>query len=441
MSSAGSERARAGLVALFVVGGLIRLHNAFAYPPFYGFDVPYNWEYVQLLCAGFQLPHPEAGWAFGHPPLFYWIAALAGRALGCAEPGPAIVAVRLLSSAAGLAAIAAVVALVRRAEPGAERRALFAGGLLLLLPAHVQMSASFGEEMLASSLATGAVVLAALAPAGPRSLRADLGRGALVGLLAGLALLTKLTGVLALAAILGAEAASGWRTGALRRAAARAAAAALVAAAVGGWYYGRNLVQYGYVYPHDLPVHAEMHRQRPGRRTLYDYVYVPRAALTDGRVRHPDMLRSVWGGTYATAWYDGHRHFLPKEGVGVRRLGVAVLALALLPTAAFAVGAWGGLRRALRRTRGPDPVLLLLAGATLAGYAFFTWRNPWWSTVKATYMLGAAAPFAFYASEPLARWSAAPGARGALVRAALAALALLVAAAFSYGLVWAGGGR
>src|SRR5262249_61730194 len=33
--------------------------------------------------------------------------------------------------------------------------------------------------------------------------------------------------------------------------------------------------------------------------------------------------------TYATAWFDGHRFFLPREGAAVRRLGTATLLLAL----------------------------------------------------------------------------------------------------------------
>jgi hypothetical protein len=169
-------------------------------------------------------------------------------------------------------------------------------------------------------------------------------------------------------------------------------------------------------------------------------VYVPAATFTNPVVR-PDLLRSIWGGTHATLWFDGHRHFLPKRGEDVRRVASLVSVLALLPTAAFFVGAAAGLRRALAGRGAVDTPLLLLAAATLAGYALFTFRNPWWSTVKGTYLLGAAAPFAFYASEALARWTARPGARAAAIWAALALLAALIAVSFCYGLVWAGGGR
>ena len=32
-----------------------------------------------------------------------------------------------------------------------------------------------------------------------------------------------------------------------------------------------------------------------------------------------DLLHSVWGSTFATVWFDGHRYFLPVESAAVRR--------------------------------------------------------------------------------------------------------------------------
>jgi hypothetical protein len=215
---------------------------------------------------------------------------------------------------------------------------------------------------------------------------------------------------------------------------------ALVAGVVGGWFYARNLVQYGYLYPYDLPVHAEMHLQEPGERSVLDYVYVPLSTFTDSVSLGPDLLHSVWGGTYVTLWFDGHRHFLPSKGPRVQRMATVVLLLALLPSLAFLIGVGSGIRRAVSASGAPDLPLLLLAGFTLAGYVLFTWRNPWYSTVKGTYLLGAMLPFAFYSSETLARWTAGRSVRRAATWTALAALAILVTLAFTYRLIWSSGG-
>ena len=441
LTGAPSTRWRHALWSAFAVGALLRASNAALYPTFFGFDAGFNWDYVEGLCASWALPHPEAGWSFAHPPFFYYLGGALARAVGCTEPALAVFLVRLVSSAAGLAAIAASVALVRRVDPGNERRAFLAGALLLFLPAQIQMSASFGEEVLTSAFATGAIALASWSVVSAPAAGSDLRRSAGVGVLAGLAWLTKLTGVLVVPAVVGAYALEGWRRGRVRQAAGACAAVLLASLLVGGWFYARSLVLYGYLYPYDLPVHAEMHEQEPGERQLLDYVYVPLATFADPVLGGPELLHSIWGGTYTTLWFDGHRHFLPKRGAAVRQLGTAVLLLALLPTLAFALGALAGLRRALARSGTPDPPLLLLLGLTVAGYVLFTWRNPWFSTVKGSYLLGAMLPFAFYASEPLARWTAGRGLRSAATWTALAALAGSVTLGFSYGLVWAGGGR
>jgi hypothetical protein len=302
------------------------------------------------------------------------------------------------------------------------------------------MSANFGEEVIASAFATGAVALASWSLITPRGPMAELRRSAWVGLLAGLGWLTKLTGVLAVPAVVGAYGIEGLRRRQLGATTRSCVIVALVSGVVGGWFYARNLVHYGYLYPYDLPVHAEMHLQEPGERSVLDYVYVPLSTFTDSVSLGPDLLHSVWGGTYVTLWYDGHRHFLPPKGPRVQRLGTAVLLLALLPSLAFLIGVGSGIRRAVSRSGAPDLPLLLLAGFTLAGYVLFTWRNPWFSTVKGSYLLGAMLPFAFYASETLARWTAGRGVRRAATWTALVALAILVTLAFTYRLIWAGGG-
>jgi hypothetical protein len=208
----------------------------------------------------------------------------------------------------------------------------------------------------------------------------------------------------------------------------------LVALASGGWFYLRNRIEFGYFQPFGLPAHQQMFRMPPGKRGLADYVRIPLATFTDPQLLDPDLLHSVWGSTYATVWFDGHRFLLPRDDPRVTRLGTATLLLALLPTAAFAAGALRGARRALAAPGGPDLPLLLLLGAVLAGYALYTWKNPWFVVVKGTSLLGISLPFACWTSEVLDGWlrrRAAP-----LVAAALLALCACTAAASTFGLLF-----
>jgi hypothetical protein len=314
------------------------------------------------------------------------------------------------------------------------------------------MSAMVNEEMLAALLTS----LCLFALARERLAGADLARpGALrraawVGAAAGAALLTKLSGAVAVATAAATCAAEALRPGARRAAAARVALVLAAALATGGWFYARNRLLYGYFQPFRLAAHERMFTMPPGERGLLDYLRIPAATFLDPQMLEPSLLRSVWGGTFASAWFDAHRFFLPAESDAVRRLGTATLVLALLPTSAFALGLARGARRAIREPRSADLPLVLATALALAGYAAYTWRNPWFVAVKGTALLGISLPYAFYASGELCRWARGRGAR-ALLAAWLVALAGCVAAGTAFdglfgrpelsGLEWRGAPR
>jgi 4-amino-4-deoxy-L-arabinose transferase-like glycosyltransferase len=432
--SAPTRREWIAAALLAAIAVAVRLRNAFTYPADWGFDASFNWRYIYRLTHTWSLPAPTDAWSTSDPPLYFYLAAAVlriGRAL--AQSYHPLVTVPLLSVAAGLGSAALAWALVRRMDPGADRRALLAAGLLLYLPAHIHMSAMVNEEIVATLFASAAVFGLALRGRAEAA-GAGLRRAAGVGLAGGLALLTKLSGglvVLCAGATYALDALPGRRW---RPALARAALAVGVASLVGGWYFLRNRLEYGYLQPHGLPAHQLMFRMPPGERRLSDYLRIPLATFSDPQLLHPDLLRSVWGSTYATVWFDGHRSFLPVRSEGVRRLGTLTLLLALLPTAAFARGLARGARRALSDPRGPDAPLVILTLLGFAGYAFYTWRNPWFATLKGTSLLSLSLPFAFYASGELERWTR--GRAAAWVWSGLAALALAVVLSCSYDLVW-----
>ncbi len=422
-----------GVVLAAVV---IRIHNAFHYPLHFGFDAPANWDYIQHLLSSWRLPRPDEGWSTAHPPFFYYVSALLGRVIA-GDKQTITIAVRVFSSLVGLAAAVCAVVWVRRVDSSRAVRALIAAAVILFLPAHIYMSAMLGEEILSSALISMVVLGVAW------DLDAEEGSGlslvgvAGLGLLAGLGFLTKLTGVLVIAAACFAWAVAGWKRGTIRDAVARILLFGSIATVIGGWPYALNFVQYGYFYPQNLSVHEIMFTMPPGERFATDYLQFPLATFTDPQVLSPDLLHSVWGTTYTTLWYDGHRVMLPRSAPTVENMGTLLLLLGLLPTVAFAVGLVRGAKRALASPGGADTVFVALVGLTVAGYVLFTWNNPWYATVKASYLLGAAVPFAVYSSEVLADWLAARSAlRRAVVGVVLGALLLGSASVFTVGLVF-----
>lgn len=431
-----------GCALVVAIGIAIRINNAFLYPIDYGFDAPANWEYVARLLDSWALPAPDSGWSTAHPPFFYYLAAALGRLMGGAGKTEIVVAVRLLSSAIGVVGVLAVAWFVSRADPGGDpergpRRVFIALASLLLLPVHVYMSAMLGEEILAAALTSIALVGAASVLTRPGRPRAALWKMAGLGVVAGLAFLTKLTGLLVIVAVALAFGLDGLRRGRLPEAIARVVVFGLVAVTIGAWPYVRNRIEYGYFYPQSLAVHEIMFSMPPGERSVTDYFRFPLATFSDPPVIAPEMLHSVWGTTYLTLWFDGHRVILPRSEIRVRRVGTLMLLLGLLPTLAFAAGLGRGVRRAVESPGGPDTLMIAIVVLTLAGYVLFTWKNPWYATLKGSYMLGIAAPFALYTSEALADWGKPPPAwRATIVWLALAALLTTSALTFTVNLVY-----
>jgi hypothetical protein len=400
--SAWVAAACAALVAVWV-----RVHNAFAYPADWGFDAAANWQYIHALTRSWMLPPPDAGWSTGDPPLYFYVSAAVLRAIAFRP-----VLIPLLNVLLGLVLAGLAGWFVRRRAPDDGTRALLAGLLVLYLPAHVQMSAMVNEELLAAVL-TSLVLL-------------TLARPALAGVAGGLATLTKLSGALSVGAAALAYAYDGWCRRRPGPAATRIALLSAAALLCGGWFYLRNRWLYGFFVPFGLPAHELMFGMPPGERALLDYLYVPLATFTDPQLLNPDLLRSVWGSTYASVWFDAHRFFLPTDSAAVRQLGTATLLLALLPSAAFAVGLVRGARRCLRGDGSADAPLVALVVLTLAGYALYAWQNPWFAVLKGTSLLGLALPYACYASEVLAGWARRGRVHALAIGAGLVALAVCV---------------
>lgn len=436
-SAAGSGRLFKQLAWwLLGLAAVTRLINALGYKTRLGFDAVENVEYIERLMHSWALPAPDAAWATSHPPLFYYFFAALGRAFATlGQPEVLLKVIPLLGGMASLATAWLASSLVRRMYPEQELRALIALALVLFLPVQIYLSAMVNEEVMATLLASAALWLAVVPAASGRPHERSLARTATIGLLAGLALLTKLSGLLVVAGIAGAWWIQGWRERSWGYTTRRIFLMGTVALCVGGWFYIRNYFQYGYFYPQDLDLHAIMFEMPPGARGLLDYLWFPLATWTDPQLLNSDLLESVWGSTYATLYFDGHRHFL-AHSTAVSRMGTALLILGLLPVAAFARGLYGGIRRTCTEKSSAELPLLSLVALSLVGYVGFTWNNPWFVTLKAGYMLSLSLPFAWYASETLARWSSQPGARRWIIWAWLFALGTAVTLSFTNGLIF-----
>jgi hypothetical protein len=266
---------------------------------------------------------------------------------------------------------------------------------------NLYISAYVTNESLHAALASGIVLatVALLLAPGPRP-------GALLvwAVLVSLAVLTKYTAWIPTSVAAFFLAVRWWRVdrtppGAVAR---RLAVAGAVVVTLAGWFYVRNLLHFGQLFPLnvDLPGQANQWWSQPG-------YYTPDFFLRFGSVlSHPFLagFHTAWDSFYSTLWGDGQ---LAGQMVARARhphwdyewMAVGYW-LAVPATALLALGAGRGLWLAFRH---PDPghravhsFLLTLAYALFLSVLFMTLRQQDYGQAKAFYALASIAPLSVF---------------------------------------------
>jgi hypothetical protein len=378
----------------------VRLWNALYGPLLWGYDAWGHVAYAIYLDLYRALPWADQGWSYFHPPLHY----LFGWALAQAGSGDVLVrGLSLVGSAASLATAALAAWMVRAAAPTRPGLELVGFGAVAFLPVHFFMSPMPGNE-LTECLLTAAVLVAFVA--NERRARPTLAGAALVGVLGGLALWTKFSGLLTLLVACAALALRAGLRGAWSAPAgpaiARAALIVGIGLAISAPYTLRNLQAFGtpFQLSRDFALVAQVERdQPPGQRGVLDYLRLPAATFTDPNPLAPHLLGSVWASVYLNVWADTYRESDVARALEAEReerrsttwmglLGLVATALALVGGALAARDVRQGRRREVYLP------LAVQAAVSLAAFAFFTWRVPLWSALKASYLFGLSLPFA-----------------------------------------------
>jgi tetratricopeptide (TPR) repeat protein len=421
----------------------VRVWNAVFGPLFYGYDAWGHISYVFFLDMYRAIPYADQGWSYFHPPLHYLI----GWALmQFGKPEVLVVGISLLGSAASLGVAALAIRPIRQALPDRPALALLGFSAVAYLPVHVYVSPMPGNEMTAAFFATAA--FAAHLRNESRN-EPTLSADAFTGVLAGLAMLAKVTGATACLAI-GALSVLRWlRSGDARgrfpRIAIRALAIGVPLLLLAAPYYGRNLGEFGTPFMTSEAVHDVARvqaRQLPGERGILDFVRFPLEVFDDSLPTAPHMLDVVWPTTYLNVWFDTFREgqlpfspdLTPQPFVHQMAIGFGILGF--VPTLVALFGAVLSTRRALRDSSSClDLGMLILAVGTVASFALFAILVPTWAALKASYLLNLSLPFAFFTARGAAAWASRNAWLGALPGLVGGSVAIVVVLVFSSGLI------
>lgn len=396
-------------LALLVVAVLLRVTMVTRFDPARGYDFPAHWKYVAWMTTHHVLPDAGYSRATYHPPLYY-AAIGALRRLGLPDARIGLLSVLAGCLRLGLFAVGLAALFPRRRLARVAALAVAA-----VLPASVHLDGMINPEAWLG-LATAALLGCAYV-AFARSGRARLGWCLAAALCASLALLTKISALVAIGAVgiaalvEAARGDEGWRAR-LARLAPFVAALGLVAALT-GWYFARNLRLYGkpllwgcYDYGQRAKM-AAVERVPLWKRRDVGYVL----GWTGDIYRRPmwpagyQPTPRFWPLVVATTFADYYRYgFAPERAWNDERPGkphhevwdLARLSIAAgTLIAAVTAAAWlGALAVAWRRRRAGELALLLAPLCAVAGQLWFAWRFPLdeQGPVKGVYLQFAALP-------------------------------------------------
>jgi tetratricopeptide (TPR) repeat protein len=381
------------LILLAAVWALLFLHNFPSLPVASGFDASSHLEYVSYIQEHGRLPKAAEGWEMFQPPLYYLMAAGLLQVGHCAAFQPSgMMLLRFLSLLIGAADLALIFAGLRMIFPNDWKKPLTGLVLAAFLPAQVCLLHYTTNETLSALFVTASLVV------GLHLVRAGQPWGGwycLLGIVLGLALLSKASAVLAVPVIFGALVV---KLAARREQSARiwlevVAAPFLICVIVGGWPYLRLWREYGNPFVGNWNAEVgDLWWQYKGFHTPHYYFSFGNALI------HPFFsgVHGFWDGFYTTLWGDGlwggKVDFWSRPPWNYDFMTVGFI-LALIPTTLVLTGlarALGGCFRAARL-----PWVLLLGAGWFFAFAILgmSFKVASYAQTKAFYGLPVLLPF------------------------------------------------
>jgi len=399
-----------GVIFLALI--LLNLHNAHVYPYKRGIDQSGHVEYIEHFTRSARVPLAFEGWEMFQPPFYYVLASLLYRVSGSLKSA------QYLTAAFGTCNVILAFLMLRLILPGRRELHLIGLTLAAFMPMQIYMNPLITNEVPAATMISLSLYL------GLRWLRRErVGwfRFALLGVSLSLALLTKYTALLVLITTTVTYLLRWIRDG---RGFAGVILMLLIVTLSAGWLYARNLVIFGDPLVGNWDEQSTFHyEQNPGYRTLSFYLKFGSALYS----KQIEGLRwiSFWDGEYGSMW--GENHFFvarmeDKRGMSLMRW---TLFFALMPTIAMVAGVLRFAGKAFFSNDLSALALILLTFLSITSAVNFSMEIPFFSTVKAFFLLSLLGPFVLLACEGFDMMMARSGHMRWMIHAVTATIAVM----------------
>ncbi len=401
------------ILLCFLAAALIRANNNFRFVPAGGYDASGHLSYIYQIKSGWGIPLANEGWSSFHPPLYHILMAAIWKTLGNRSPWPVHIIIRMVSTLLNLAIAMLTLLTINLLWHKRYLISLLGISFILFVPLHIYTSSMIGNEQLTAFLVSTGIWLLILYRQKPHLRYIS---AILMGVVSGLALLSKYTGLLILITIVICLLQKILFNDDHRREYGFSLLTVIIISfLISGGYYVRNMLFFDqpFVLSQEYLIVAEaMKQQPPGDRQWSDFFGFDLRTFYDPIIRNPEgnipisRSRYVWSLVYSNFWFDSFAHFLLLKSAPWRqRTGIILLLLGIFPTVLFLLDTEKEIALNFKeRMDTPTFPLLVLFLLNLMAFIIFNIKIPYFSAGKASYFMASSLPIAVFMARGTERY-------------------------------------
>jgi hypothetical protein len=386
---------KGALFGITMIWVYLFLANMARIGPALGFDISHHLDYIRFILEKQSIPLASDDWTTFHPPLFYLLSSGFLKTFGflhfSVKP---FLLLKIIPFLCGVGNVWVAYGLARAVFKDDLLKILLAVVFAGFIPMNIYMSAYVGNEPLHAFLAGSSLLMTVHILRGP-DIR--ISQMVYLGLLMGLAVLTKITAWVLVPVVLIFLAYKMIRVDRNKFQEVVLKSGLLFAGIfmISGWYYVRNVIHFGRPFVINWNLPGQRWWQDPGFHTIRYYLNFGEA------LRHPyfSSFHSFWDSIYSTFWGDGliAGNVIPdRPDVWNYDYMSTVYLLALPATGIFFIGLLRAIQMVLKKREPTSRLItafLLISLYSICLFILFsTLGVPIYSQAKAFYCLSVMGP-------------------------------------------------
>lgn len=353
------------LVSLFV----LQIHNALIYPIRRGFDALPHLEYINYVKTHWSVPLANQGWEMYQPPLYYFVAAVFSLIFK-----PQLFGVVIWIS------LVLITYVFFRNLYQKTNLALIGALIIAFLPVNIYLTPTLGNELLSVLITMIFLIIYYL---NSRQKNFSYKKTIIIGLVLGLALLTKATALILIPAIIIDQIFIQRFSFVIRL--KSLLLILFFAFLISGWFYIRNYAAFGKFQLLNVDLSKFAMQQPVGRR---DFLFFTDFSGFTERKLYRSQYDQFLAGTYYSFFYDGHNVIAPV--VPYSKIGVVIVLMSFPLIILAIVGIL------IRKRFDGSKIMLIYPFFLFITYIWFVIKYPYFSSVKGSYLASLTLPLVYF---------------------------------------------